>query len=331
MATEAQVTANRLNAQKSTGPRTPEGKAVVAQNAVKHGLLAQEVVIKGEDRDQFARWREGMLAELAPAGDVESELAERIVGLFWRLRRAERLQGAAFGTFPEEKTKWTWSEEDKQYVVLQTDKPGRPGPGSAEEARAVDRRIVQDFSEGRIFDHLLIHEQRIERSLYRTMAELRGLRTERRKEGEKVRRSEERSVLPSSVPTFSPSSAPDGAATNVPQAEDEFCETKPIGIGAGEVQSLCSTDVTSNPAPSGPGETKPIGGRRYAVIDGRLAEQLRQTNPIATGGETGQVLGGAGVTDDSSADRLEETKPTGAGRETETRPQDTVLSADCQV
>jgi hypothetical protein len=41
MATDAQVAANRLNAQESTGPRTTEGKAVVAQNAVKHGLLAR--------------------------------------------------------------------------------------------------------------------------------------------------------------------------------------------------------------------------------------------------------------------------------------------------
>ena len=49
MATEAQVAANRLNAQKSSGPRTAEGKAVVAQNAVKHGLLAREGVLRGKD------------------------------------------------------------------------------------------------------------------------------------------------------------------------------------------------------------------------------------------------------------------------------------------
>ncbi|MHC4331688.1 MAG: hypothetical protein ACYSWW_26580 [Planctomycetota bacterium] len=39
MSTEAQVNANRENAKKSTGPRTPEGKTAVSQNAVKHGLF----------------------------------------------------------------------------------------------------------------------------------------------------------------------------------------------------------------------------------------------------------------------------------------------------
>ena len=63
--------ANRSNAQKSTGPRTAEGKAVAAQNAVRHGLLAQEVVVKGEDPGEFEFYRQQMLAELAPAGQME--------------------------------------------------------------------------------------------------------------------------------------------------------------------------------------------------------------------------------------------------------------------
>jgi hypothetical protein len=78
MATAAQINANRTNAQKSTGPRTAPGKAVVAQNAVRHGLPAQEAVLKGEEVDGSALGREEMLEELAPAGSVETRLAERI-------------------------------------------------------------------------------------------------------------------------------------------------------------------------------------------------------------------------------------------------------------
>ena len=49
MSTKAQINANRQNAQKSTGPQTDEGKAVVSQNAVSPGLFAAEAVITGED------------------------------------------------------------------------------------------------------------------------------------------------------------------------------------------------------------------------------------------------------------------------------------------
>ena len=55
MATDAQIQANRENAKKSTGPRTPEGKARVSKNALKHGLLAQDSVIPGEDPAEFDR------------------------------------------------------------------------------------------------------------------------------------------------------------------------------------------------------------------------------------------------------------------------------------
>ena len=95
MATEAQINANKENSQKSTGPRTAKGKKAVSQNAVKHGFFMREVVVKDEDQAAFDRYREAMLAEMGPAGVMESSLAERIVSLAWRLRRAERMQDQA--------------------------------------------------------------------------------------------------------------------------------------------------------------------------------------------------------------------------------------------
>jgi hypothetical protein len=55
MATAAQIAANRANSQKSTGPRTPEGKAASRFNALKHGLDAASILLPGEDPDAYDR------------------------------------------------------------------------------------------------------------------------------------------------------------------------------------------------------------------------------------------------------------------------------------
>ena len=56
MTSDKQADANRRNARKSTGPKTPEGKAVARLNAVKHGLLSQEVLLPGEDESALERF-----------------------------------------------------------------------------------------------------------------------------------------------------------------------------------------------------------------------------------------------------------------------------------
>ena len=92
MSTQEQINANRQNAQKSTGPRTDEGKAVVSKNAVKHGLFAAEAVITGENPADYQVFHDQFLAEWKPVGMTENMLAERIVSLAWRLQRVERMQ-----------------------------------------------------------------------------------------------------------------------------------------------------------------------------------------------------------------------------------------------
>jgi len=160
MATEAQVVANRLNAQKSTGPRTVEGKAVASQNAVRHGLLAEQVVIRGEDPGEFEFYRQQMLGELAPAGAMESVLAERVAGLAWRLRRAERIQAEVF---------------DAMLIEDETS-PVKKLVRSMDADLTLGRVVVKDFANSRVLDRLGLYERRIEHSLYRTVAELQKLR-----------------------------------------------------------------------------------------------------------------------------------------------------------
>jgi hypothetical protein len=167
MTTEAQIEANRANAQKSTGPRTPEGKERASHNALKHGLLAKDVVVMGEDIDDFALFRDQLGAELAPVGLVESRLVERIAGLMWRLQRAERVQTESFDLLysqcaidPHAKRKW-------------------PNPGPDVTDPFLSLTVVKDFSETRILERLLGYERRIENSLCRMMAELRKVQGQR--------------------------------------------------------------------------------------------------------------------------------------------------------
>ena len=87
MTSERQAEANRQNAQKSTGPRTPAGKAVVALNGIKHGLLSRECLLKGESEAELVAFGKRLRAKLAPVGELELLLADRVVSTAWRLRR----------------------------------------------------------------------------------------------------------------------------------------------------------------------------------------------------------------------------------------------------
>jgi len=173
MASAAQIVANRLNARKSTGPRTTAGKTVVAQNAVRHGLLGRQTVIPGEDPGQFEFYRERMLEELAPAGQMELTLAERAVGLAWRLRRAERIQAEVFGTLLAKDAANPFKKLTRSLRPRETS-DGQAEPGDAD--LALGRVVVRDFANARVLDRLGLYERRIEHSLYRTMAEFQRLR-----------------------------------------------------------------------------------------------------------------------------------------------------------
>ncbi|MCD6394851.1 MAG: hypothetical protein J7M40_15280, partial [Planctomycetes bacterium] len=85
MSTPEQTNANRKNAEKSTGPKTPQGKAISSQNAVKHGFFAKNDVISGEDPDRYEQHRQDIYDEFVPLTPTESVLTQRIASLSWRL------------------------------------------------------------------------------------------------------------------------------------------------------------------------------------------------------------------------------------------------------
>ena len=89
MATEKQIEANRRNAQKSTGPRTPEGKAAVKLNALRHGMRARTVVLPGEDRQEFNRLCDTLEGEWQPRTATELFYLEQMAVSQWKLTRME--------------------------------------------------------------------------------------------------------------------------------------------------------------------------------------------------------------------------------------------------
>lgn len=92
MVTEARVEANRKNASLSTGPRSPDGKAMSSKNAVRHGLLGGDLLLPDEDAAELERFRAGVLERLQPEDDVERFMADRVVANAWRLRRLYRME-----------------------------------------------------------------------------------------------------------------------------------------------------------------------------------------------------------------------------------------------
>jgi hypothetical protein len=94
MASEAQIAANRLNAQRSTGPRTPQGKAMMQRNPLRHGLSAASVVLFYESEAEFEQFRQDLASDFRPQGAEECALVEQIAILRWRLRCASRVEAA---------------------------------------------------------------------------------------------------------------------------------------------------------------------------------------------------------------------------------------------
>ena len=94
MATEKQIAANRANAAKSTGPRTPEGKAIVSQNASRHELLAKSFVLQSECPARFQTFVESFYTEYKPSTPTERALVEAMATASWRLTRMSNLEAA---------------------------------------------------------------------------------------------------------------------------------------------------------------------------------------------------------------------------------------------
>ena len=98
MATRKQIDANRRNAQKSTGPTTPEGKQHSSRNALQSGISAESEIIIGERPDDLARLRDEYLQHYRPDSPVARDLVDSLVRSAWLRRRFALIEADLFNS-----------------------------------------------------------------------------------------------------------------------------------------------------------------------------------------------------------------------------------------
>ena len=93
MSSLKQIEANRLNAQKSTGPKTPEGKAASCRNALKHGFTAEQLLLPNESKEEYEELAAQLREEYQPTNPTEELLVSQLIAASWNLRRYRILEG----------------------------------------------------------------------------------------------------------------------------------------------------------------------------------------------------------------------------------------------
>jgi hypothetical protein len=167
-----------------TGPRSPEAKARVSTNAVRHGLRSTKVVIPGlevqADWDQFFK---DSVDALQPVGAIEYALVERITTLFWRLRRAARAERdaailagklAGIANDPELDTAARIAAVLASYGFPSAEPDGPPAPRALQPPRAP--AVLPVPLE---LQNLSRYEYRLSRQLLHAMHELQALQDRR--------------------------------------------------------------------------------------------------------------------------------------------------------
>jgi hypothetical protein len=92
MATAAQIAACAANAQHSTGPRSPEGKAASSRNALKLGLYSEAHILPGEDPAEYGELLRDFKNEYHPEGPAQTAAVLDLVRAIWLVRRYDRIE-----------------------------------------------------------------------------------------------------------------------------------------------------------------------------------------------------------------------------------------------
>ena len=156
---EAQIAANRANAQLSSGPKSPAGKATSSLNAIKTGLTGRAILLHSDDVAEYQRHIAAYQDEFKPVGYLESELLQSIADCAWRVRRVSNL----------EQTFYAKGREEFAELFAKADPAQRPS--------LIELHTYETYNKQ--FRNLQLQESRLARRREKEIAELRRLQQER--------------------------------------------------------------------------------------------------------------------------------------------------------
>jgi len=156
---DARLAANRANAQLSTGPTSPDGKAKSSLNAVRTGLTGRTVLLPGDDAALYEAHVSNFMQRHQPANDEEHNLVQSLADTEWRLLRIPSLE---MGIYAVGRLEFANSFEDQDAAL-------RPGLIEAHIYLAYHRQL----------NNLSIQESRLRRQRDKDTAALKQLQSER--------------------------------------------------------------------------------------------------------------------------------------------------------
>ncbi len=160
MTSAAQLAANQANAQKSTGPKTEEGKQKARIVARRHGLTGQFYALSAEDSEAFSRHEAALKSAYQPEGIREELLVTAIAQDTWRLNRAAAI-------------------ENNIFALAHQQQEGNVDASSAPVHTAVT--LAQTWlRDAHNFQLLALYESRLRRAVEKNEAQLRSLQLERK-------------------------------------------------------------------------------------------------------------------------------------------------------
>jgi len=161
MASQKQIDANRLNAQKSTGPTSEEGKNKSRLNAKRDGLTGQVITLSEDDLPIFEKFKATFIADLNPKTVMETSLANSIAWDTWRLNHLRAIEMNLYSVNAE-----------SHNLNIDSDNPRI-------DAALID--AVTFEKESGELARLSLYEQRLNRGIHKNLAALRDLQAERKR------------------------------------------------------------------------------------------------------------------------------------------------------